>query len=115
MDITIKRANSKYHFQAQSENGTIVNVDASPDIGGENKGARSMELLLMAIGGCSSIDLISILKKQRQELEDIDISVKAEREKNKIPSLFTFIHITYHLKGNLEEEKVDKAIKLSLE
>src|SRR5436190_18408964 len=101
MDITIKRANSKYHFQAQSENGTVVNVDASPDIGGENKGARSMELLLMAIGTCSSVDLVSILKKQRQELEDITMEVTGEREKGKVPSVFTSIHIKYHLKGKL--------------
>src|SRR5437870_4949621 len=77
MEIKIKRINKKYHFQAESENGTIVNVDASSDIGGENKGVRSMELLLMAIGTCSSIDLISILKKQRQELEDITIDVRS--------------------------------------
>src|SRR4051812_36529372 len=105
MEITIKRANKKYHFQAMSEHGTVVNVDASPDIGGENKGARSMELLLMAIGTCSSIDLISILKKQRQELEDISIKVNAEREKDKVPSVFTFIHIQYDLTGTLDAEK----------
>lgn len=115
MEITIRRVNKKYHFEAESSNGIKVHVDASPDIGGENKGARPMELMLMSVGSCSAIDLINILNKQRQELEDINITVTGEREKNKIPSLFTDIHITYKLKGNLDPQKVDRAIKLALE
>ena len=74
-----------------------------------------MELMLMSVGTCSAIDVVNILNKQRQPLEDISISVTGEREKDKVPSLFTKIHITYKLKGLLDEHKVDRAIKLALE
>jgi putative redox protein len=90
-------------------------MDASPDIGGTNKGLRPMQLLLAALGGCSSVDLISILKKQKQELKDIKITVTGEREKNVVPSLYTEAHIHFILTGNLDAEKVEKAIILSVE
>lgn len=115
MEIKINRLNDAYHMQAVNEDGRSVSIDSSPNAGGQNLGMRPMQLLLAGIGGCSSIDVISILKKQKQPLEDIQITVNAEREQDKIPSLFEKIHITFTLKGKLDENKVRRAIELSLE
>ena len=74
-----------------------------------------MQLLLAGIGGCSAIDVISILRKQRQPLDDIKITVNGEREANKVPSLFTDIHLHYDLFGDLDEQKVKRAVALSVD
>ncbi|MBI1288729.1 MAG: OsmC family peroxiredoxin [Flavobacteriales bacterium] len=114
MKITLKRLNDNYHMQAQNEDGNTIQMDGSPAIGGENLGARPMQVLLMSLAGCTSIDVISILKKMKQEVADYHVEVDAEREADVVPSLFTNIHIKYILKGNnLEESKVRRAIELS--
>ncbi len=115
MQIKINRLNEAFHMQAVNEDGCTLSLDSSPDAGGQNLGMRPMQLLLAGIGGCSSIDVISILKKQKQPLEDIQITVDATRQQDKVPSLFEEIHITYTLKGNLDGNKVKRAIELSLE
>lgn len=112
--ISVKRVNPDYLMMASNERGYKITLDASPKIGGRNMGMRPMELLLAGIGSCSMIDIISILKKQRQDLEDIQVSVEAERADNEVPSLFQKIHLHYHLSGNLDENKVQKAIDLSV-
>jgi putative redox protein len=73
-----------------------------------------MQLMLTSVGACSSIDIVNILKKQKQNLKDIKITVEGEREKDVIPSLFTDINVHFHLIGDLDEEKVKKAIDLSV-
>ncbi len=113
--IELNRLNDAFHFSAENENGNTVHIDASPDIGGTNKGMRPMQMLLAAMGGCSAIDIINILKKQKQDLKDLKITVTGEREKDLIPSLFETVHAHYKFFGNLDKEKVEKAIKLSVE
>lgn len=114
MRITLKRLNDSYHMEAQNEHGNTIQMDGSPAIGGENLGARPMQVLLMSLAGCTSIDIISILKKMKQEVADYHVEVDAKREADVVPSLFTNIHIKYILKGNdLEESKVRRAIELS--
>ncbi len=115
MKITLKRLDENYHLEAANESGNSVHIDASPVIGGGGNGARPMELLIMGLGGCSSIDIISILKKARQPLEDIQVEIIAEREQGKEPALFTTIHAHYILIGDLQEAHVKRAIDLSLE
>ncbi|MBK9509680.1 MAG: OsmC family protein, partial [Cytophagaceae bacterium] len=80
-------------------------------------GARPMELLLMGLGGCTSIDVILILKKQRQALEDIKLVIEGDREKIEGTEMSPFRKINIHfiLKGNLDAKKVEKAIELSME
>ncbi|MFZ6014560.1 MAG: OsmC family protein, partial [Bacteroidota bacterium] len=92
-----------------------VHIDASPDIGGTNQGMRPMQMLLAAMGGCSAIDVINILKKQKQDLRDIKVTVSGEREKDAIPSLFVAVHAHFKLFGNLEQEKVNKAVSLAID
>ncbi|MCU0390564.1 MAG: OsmC family protein [Thermoflexibacter sp.] len=116
MKIEIQRINQDYHLEASNEIGNKLYMDGSVEIGGGNLAFRPMQMLLAAIGGCSSIDVISILKKQKQEVTDYHVTVDGEREKGKEPSLFTDIHLHFALKGNhLDQDKVKKAIELSLE
>lgn len=107
--------NSGCHMVAENEDKNIIHIDGASSVGGENKGFRPMQLLAAGAGSCSSIDVISILKKQRQNLTGLRVEVNAEREKNKIPSLFTTVHLHYILTGILDEDKVKKAISLSLD
>ena len=95
-------------------NGHKLTLDAAPEVGGENKGLRPMQLLLAGIGGCSTMDIVSILNKQKQKLEDIQILIDGTREKDKIPSLFENIHVHFILKGALDEKKVKRAVDLSM-
>ncbi len=113
--IELSRVSGAFHLEAVNENGNSLHLDASPDIGGTNKGMRPMQLLLAAMGGCSSIDIISILKKQKQELKDIKITVTGEREKDAIPALYTEVHAHFKLYGNLDLDKAQKAVSLSVE
>lgn len=113
--IDLKRVSGDFHLEATNDTGNSIHLDASPDVGGTGKGMRPMQLLLAALGGCSSVDLVMILKKQKQELKDISITVTGEREKGKVPSLYTNAHIHFKLVGNLDKEKVEKAIVLAVE
>lgn len=113
--IEINRLNDGFHMEAVNEQGNAVYLDASPDIGGTGLGMRPMQMLLAAMGGCSSIDVINILRKQRQELKDIKVTVTGEREKDAVPSLYTDIHAHFRLYGELDPEKVEKAVALSME
>jgi putative redox protein len=76
---------------------------------------RPMQLLLAAMGGCSSIDVINILKKQKQPLKDIKVTITGEREKDAIPSLYTEVHAHFKLFGNLDPDKAQKAVSLSID
>jgi putative redox protein len=113
--IELNRLNEGFHMEAVNEQGNSIQMDASPEIGGTNKGMRPMQLLLAAMGGCSSIDLVNILKKQKQPLKDLKVSITGEREKDVIPSLYTEVHAHFRLFGNLDKEKVQKAVSLSVE
>lgn len=115
MKIELQRKNKAVHLEAVNEDGATIQIDGSPAVGGENLGFRPMQLLLAAIGGCSTIDIVGILKKQRQEIEDIRITVDGEREPNVEPSLFQTIHVHFELTGNLDEEKVRRAVDLSMQ
>ena len=115
MRIELKRIDDNFLMEASNEMGNTVRTDGSPDIGGGNQAMRPMQLMLVGIGSCSSIDVIHILRKQRQPLEDIQITVNADREADKTPSLFTNINLHYKLKGPLNPTKVEQAITLSVE
>lgn len=115
MKIELKRINDAYHMKAINDDGNTIDIDGAPKIGGENKGFRPMQLLAAGAGSCSSIDIISILKKQRQTIESFEVVVDAEREEGKVPSLFKNVHLHYKLTGQLDKKKVEKAIYLSLD
>ena len=114
MKVEIERVNNKVHLEAKNEQGVIVYMDGSPEIGGEDLGARPMQLVLMALGGCTSMDMLSMLKKMREEVKGYKVAVDAERA-TEHPIVFTKIHIHYTLEGNLKKENVEKAINLSMD
>ena len=114
MKVSLQRINKAVHFEASSDLSSVkVNIDGSEGIGGEGKGVRPMELVLMALGSCSVFDLTTILQKQRQEIEDIQVDVQGER-RDEIPNIFTKIHINFFLKGKIDEVKAQKAAELAV-
>lgn len=115
LKIELKRAQNDYGFEATDAYGHTVRIDTSPDSGGQNFGSRPMQLLLMALAGCSAIDVISILKKQRQEVIDYKMVVQGERESNKEPSLWKDIEVEFHIYGNVDEDKAKRAADLSIQ
>ena len=115
MKITLKRLDDAFHLEAVNEDGCKIETDGAPKIGGSNKGLRPMQLLLAAAGSCSSIDIILILKKQKQNLKDLVVEVTAEREQGKVPSLYSDIHIHFKFFGDVLEVKAKRAVDLSVE
>lgn len=117
MQVELVRVDDAFHFQANGMSGVAVDIDAAENIGGHNAGSRPMELLLMGLGGCTAIDVILIMKKQRQVIEDLKISVSGEREKIEGTEMTPFrkINVHFKFKGNIVEEKAKKAIELSME
>ena len=99
----------------KSHSGHSITMDGPPEIGGENLGVRPMEMLLLGVAGCTMIDVVSTLKKMRQDLIQCETKVNAERA-NDHPKVFTDIHIQFVIKGkDLDQNKVEKAITLSAE
>lgn len=114
MKVTIDRVNNASHYQATAPSSEVkVNIDGPASIGGEGKGVSPMEMVLMALGGCSVFDLGEILKKQRQTVDDIKIEVTGTR-RDEAPRVFTAIHIEFFLKGEIELEKAEKAADLAV-
>lgn len=114
MKIQLNRKNDASYYEGTSELSDVkVHIDGSADIGGEGKGVRPMELVLFALGSCSVFDLVHILKKQRQEIDDVQVNVQAERRETP-PNIFTKIHIEFLLKGTIDETKAAKAAELAV-
>ena len=114
MKIQLKRLNKAVHFEAVNASGNSVHFDGSPEIGGEDKGVRPMEGVLMSLAGCTAIDVVDMLKKMRQELADLEIEVSAER-REEVPRIFTKIHLKYILSGEIEANKALRATQMSAE
>jgi putative redox protein len=115
IQIDIKRVEGDFGFEAKDAGGHIVRMDTSPDGGGTNFGVRPMQMLLMGIGGCSGIDVVSILKKQRQPVEGFAMKISGERQKDLVPSLWETVDLVFELTGNIDPEKARKACELSVE
>ncbi|MBD3750349.1 MAG: OsmC family protein [Sphingobacteriales bacterium] len=113
MKVELKRLNDAVHFEGTGSGNVKVHIDGSEAIGGQGLGVRPMELVLMAVGSCGVLDLLSILKKQRQEITDCTIEVNGER-RQEIPTIFTKIHILFRLKGTIDLEKAEKAAELAV-
>ena len=114
MTVNLHRLDNNFLFESTNDEGLTVTTDGSPDIGGQGKGMRPMQLVLAAVGSCSSIDIVLLLKKQRQDLQDLSVSITGERVDTE-PRVFTDIHVHYHLFGALDEKKVERACRLSME
>ena len=113
--IQIKRADDAYAFEATDSHGHTARMDAAEAIGGHSSGFRPMQTLLMGLGGCGGVDIISILKKQRQEIQAFNMIIEGEREEGKEPSLWKTIQIHFKLKGEIDKEKAERAVQLSMD
>jgi putative redox protein len=115
INIELTRLHGDFGFEARDSNGHTVRLDSSPESGGENFGVRPMQILLMGLGGCSGIDIVSILKKQRQQVDGFNMFIEGEREPGKEPSLWKTVNIVFELKGNIDIEKAKRACELSID
>lgn len=103
-------------FEVESGSGHTLLIDGPPAHGGQNRGPRPMEFMLMGVGGCSSFDVIHILKKSRQDVTDCYCELTAERAEDEVPAVFTAIHLHFVVKGNaLKAKHVEKAVSLAVD
>ena len=115
MNINLIRKSGKFNFEAENESGFTVELDAKPAIGGEGKGFRPMEMLLIGLGGCSGIDMINVLTKQKEPLNDIKIAINATRKDEEMPPIFDVINIHFDLFGDLNVQKVERALAMTFD
>lgn len=108
-------ADKAYGMDVKDADGHILRLDIPVDQGGHGSGFRPMQTLLASLAGCSSVDIISILKKQRQELTNIKIDIDGKREEGKEPALWKEVDVKFILEGEIEESKAKRAVELSLE
>lgn len=102
-------------FSGETGSGHTIIMDGPPDHGGRNLGARPMEMMLLGLGGCTTFDVMLILKKSRQEVTDCQVELKAERAETE-PKVFTRIHVHFIVSGhNLKQKQVERAVSLSAE
>lgn len=113
--IEIKRVDDAYAFEARDANGHSLRMDAAEATGGHNSGFRPMQSLLAGLGGCSAVDIVSILKKQKQEVKDISMVINGERETGKEPALWKYVQIHFTFTGQVDKEKAEKACALSID
>lgn len=115
MKVTLNRVNDNFHFQLKNERGFVVDVDNKAEFGGDDLGASPMELLLMGVAGCSSIDIITILKKQRQEITSFKAEVEGTRVQIEDAKPFKKISVTFFLEGKIDADKAMRAAELSFD
>lgn len=107
--------NGNVSFLAESGSGHAVLMDGAPEAGGQNLGPRPMEMLLMGLGGCTTFDVVLILKKGRQDIRDCVVEIEAERAQVD-PKVFTDIHLHFIITGHdLNPQTIERAIHLSAE
>lgn len=114
IEVNLKRVQGDFGFEGTDARGHTVRMDTSDETGGSNFGIRPMQMLLMGIGGCSAIDIVMILKKQRQEVIDFSINIAGNREPGKEPSLWENVKVIFTLVGNIDKEKAERACDLSM-
>jgi putative redox protein len=102
-------------FVGESGSGHSVVMDGAPELGGRNLGVRPMEMLLLGLGGCTSFDVVMILRKMKQEISDCEVEIEAERAESE-PRIFTRIHVHFIVSGSdLSDKHVARAVNLSAE
>lgn len=115
MNINVKWLGNDFHMEAENTDGGRIRIDGDTKIGGLEGGLSPMQLLLSGIGSCSTVDVISILEKQKQNLKDIRVVINADKQKvDNSYSEFRTIHLHFILEGDLDPKKVAKALDLSI-
>tara|TARA_B100000963_G_scaffold323099_1_gene307667 strand:+ start:16331 stop:16756 length:426 start_codon:yes stop_codon:yes gene_type:complete len=115
MRVSLNRVNEDYLFEVKNDNGHKVLLDNKSKKEGKVEGVSPMELLLMALAGCSSIDIIAILNKQKINPKDVKMDVEGDRIPGLVPSLFNKIKVNVRLEGEIPPDKAKRAVCLSFE
>jgi len=113
--IHLKQIDQDYQFVTTDEAGQQITMDIPVDQGGHGNGVRPMQALLSALGGCSAVDIVMILKKQKETIENFEMIIDGERQVGKEPALWETIHILFKLKGSMTQERAEKACTLSID
>jgi len=114
MEITINRANQDVLFEVKNASSATAFVDGAPEIGGVDGGIRPMEMVLAAVATCSAFEIVNILKKQRQPLEDLSMTVKGTREKKGTAKPFAQIDVAFYITGDVNAKKAERAADLAI-
>ena len=112
--MSARWVNERYAMDIQDAAGHVMRMDIPEEQGGDGSGFRPMQTLLSALCGCSSVDVISILKKQRQDLKSLEITADGEREEGKEPALWKTIRMQFLVSGDIEPAKAWRAVDLSI-
>jgi putative redox protein len=107
-------SNPEFGLTIADSNNNQMQIDIPEEQGGNGNGMRPMQTILAALCGCCAVDIISILKKQRQPLTTLTIKVDGEREKDLTPSVWKIIDLVFEITGEIEQQKVYKAVELSV-
>ncbi len=113
--INLNRVAGDFGFEAIDASGHVLKMDTSAESGGQDFGIRPMQVLLMGMGGCSAIDIVMILQKQRQTIENFSMKIEGEREAGKEPSLWENVKIVFELTGTIDLDKAQRACDLSMD
>ncbi len=115
VNVHLERQEADFHFKATNAQGQSIDIDdgtAYED--GKGNGVGPMQLLMMAIGGCSGVDIVSILQKGRQQIDAFSIDVSGEKPDGVAPSVYETVEVHFNLDGDIDPARVKRAIELSL-
>ena len=112
--INLNRVAGDFGFEAVDASGHVLKMDTSTESGGVDFGIRPMQVRVMGMGGCSGIDIVMILQKQRQTIENFSMKIEGEREAGKEPSLWENVKLVFELTGNIDLDKAQRACDLSM-
>jgi putative redox protein len=115
MNLFLSKTKGVFGLELENDRGETVEMNATPCIGGEETGFRPMELLAGSLAGCSSIDILHILQKQKLFPKAFEVKIKAKRRENEVPSTFASIHLVFQVSTEIPISKVEKAASLSIE
>lgn len=113
--IVVQLKQPDFGFSAVDEAGVVITMDNSRAGGGQGYGISPMQNLLASLGGCSGIDIVSILRKQRQAFTELWMVIDGEREKDKEPALWERVQVNVHIRGTVDRSKAEHAVHLSME
>lgn len=115
MKVTLERKNDFVLFDALNDDGVRIPIDGSEKIGGTGKGFRPMQLVLAGLAGCVSMDLVSILKKQKMDLQGLKITSSGTRIPEAVPSPFQSINLHFTFAGDIDLNRAEKAVALVID
>jgi putative redox protein len=111
MTVHLEQIDDAHQFRARSETGYEYTVTSDEEL----EGVSPMEMVALGLGSCSSVDILSILDKQRQRVDHYDVDVQAERADDEVPAVFRRLHVHYRVEGDVAPDKLRRAIELSLD